>query len=108
MGKLPNNIIKNIIEYIGGNNYLISRKNLTYLSQALDLFYSDYNSDSFWLWNAWRTRNGFNLLCKPIIPERLQNIQNNPYVNSIDPPLISMNIDKLLDLHKKEREYIFS
>ena len=108
MSKIPFHIVTYIIEYIGGNDYLDSRKKLTYLSQAIDLIYSDYNNNSFWLWNEWRKKNGFRNLSKPIIPERLKNIRNNPYVISLDPPLISLDTEKLLDLHKKTREYIYN
>lgn len=108
MSKIPFYIVTDIIEYIGGNDYLILRKKLTYLSQAMDLFYSDYNNNSFWLWNEWRKKNGFSNLSKPIIPERIKNIRNNPYVISIDPPLISIDTEKLIDLHKKTRDYIYN
>ena len=47
MPKVPFYIVTYIIEYIGGNDYLDSRKKLTNLSQALDLIYSDYNNNSF-------------------------------------------------------------
>ena len=105
---IPFYLVTYIIEYIGGNDYLDSRKKLTYLSQAMDLIYSDYNHNSFWLWNEWRKKNGFSNLSKPIIPERIKNIRNNPYVISIDPPLISIDTEKLLDLHKKTRDYIYN
>ena len=108
MSVIPDCIIIKIISYIGGNEYLIRRQELTYLSQTLDLIYSDYNDNSFWSWNEWRKKNGLSLLSKPIIPDRFKNIRNNPYIISIDPPLISIEKRKLLDLHKKTRNYIYN
>ena len=47
MNNLPVSISKEIINYLGGEEYLYERKQLSYLSNAIDLYYSYYSNDSY-------------------------------------------------------------
>jgi hypothetical protein len=108
MDNLPISISKEIINYLGGEEYLYERKQLSYLSKAIDLYYSNYSDDSYWKWGKWREKNGIISISKPTIPERFKKIKNNPFIISVDPPLISKNIDDLMLLHEIKRKYIFN
>lgn len=107
MNNLPVSISKEIINYLGGEEYLYERKQLSYLSNAIDLYYSYYSNDSYWKWGKWREKHGIISISKPTIPKRFKKIKNNPFIISIDPPLLSKNINELVFLHELKRKYIF-
>ena len=106
--------IWNIITLFLGENYWEKRNHLTNLSQALDLKYSNYANHSYWKWFSWRKRemNNWYLndieLMKPILPKRLKNYITNPYIISIEPPLLNMNSHLLCDDHIKARKIVFN
>ena len=108
MDALPVHIFKEIINYLGGETYLYERRQLSQLSEAMDLYYSDYSDNSYWKWGKWRKKHGIISISKPNIPERFKKIKNNPFIISVDPPLISKNIYDLMLLHEKKRKYIFN
>lgn len=93
--------IWNIITLFLGKNYWKKRNHLTNISKALDLKYSNYSYHCYWKWNLWRKKhmNSWYLtniqLSKPILPERLKNYHKNPYIKSINPPLLN-NTTKFL------------
>ena len=101
--KLSIEVKELILEFCGGKQFLLKRKMLTHISEAIDLFYSNYSDNSFWYWNEWRKRNGYHQLSKPEIPNRFRKIKNNNYIKSIDPPIINGNIVNLQCLHKRIR-----
>mgnify|MGYP001246582559 CR=1 FL=1 len=98
-----------------GKDYWYNRQQLTYLSQVIDLYNSDYKFSSYWLWNPWRQKEQNNwylnrTLRKPEIPERFMNYRDNPYISNIDPPIINHdthNIDNYYDKHVNFRDLVF-
>ena len=105
--KLYPQIIEIIIQFLGGKKFFFYRKELTNVSQALDLFYSNYANDSYWKWNHWRKRNGYNEISKPVLPTRLYNSESNSYIHSLDPPVIYKTPIDLYKIHQNLSRIIF-
>ena len=105
--KLYPQIIEIIIQFLGGKKFFFYRKELTNVSQALDLFYSNYANDSYWKWNHWRKRNGYDEISKPVLPKRLENFKSNSYIHSLDPPVIYKTPVDLYKIHQNLSRIIF-
>lgn len=82
-----------IITTFLGKDYWGNRRNLTYVLEALDLLYSDYNKNSL-----------FKLYKAPEIPNYFNKIKYNPYIISIRPPILNSTGKYLRKLHK----YLYS
>tara|TARA_B100000575_G_C23142124_1_gene665023 strand:- start:3988 stop:4356 length:369 start_codon:yes stop_codon:yes gene_type:complete len=101
-----------IINLYLGHKYWENRKELTYLSQALDFSSSNYIYHSYWTWYKWREKleNSWYLgkrLMKPKIPKRFINLQlNNPYIISIDPPKLSICQKNIIESHSYYRDKV--
>lgn len=100
----PPEVWEIITSYLG-ENYWDERIKLTYISQALDFAYSDYNINSYWKWYKWRQRSNNSwyldkLYEKPETPLRFNKIKNNPYIMSVDPPKLTFKYEYLRNLHR--------
>jgi len=93
-----------IINSFLGVNYWYNRKKLTLLSQAIDFITSDYSINSYWKWNNWRKKNFYlnTPIYKPLLPHRFINIDSNPYILCIEPPICNESLDILT---KQQKEY---
>lgn len=102
-----------IITLFLGKNYWEKRNHLTHISNALDLKYSNYAYHSYWKWNYWREKhiNSWYLtnikLSKPCLPERLKGHITNPYIKSINPPLLNKSSQFLYNEHKDCVKIVF-
>tara|TARA_B100000902_G_C27243045_1_gene881086 strand:+ start:879 stop:1241 length:363 start_codon:yes stop_codon:yes gene_type:complete len=101
-----------IITSFLGSTYWYNRKQLTYLSQALDFNNSNYKDSGYWLWYKWREKHKnswyLNLsLRKPELPMRFNTITNNPYIESIDPPRVTEHDYNLYKNHQKYSALVF-
>ena len=91
-----------------GEDYWIHRRHLTLCSQALDFLYSNYRNNSYWTWYVWRSKYDLNWnRFKPRLPERFNNILNNPFVKCIDPPKLSVNGNTIVKKHMYYRDKVF-
>lgn len=107
---IPTDIMVIITEFLG-DRYWKKRSDLTDINIAMDLLSSDYAISSYWRWNTWRRNHPECLISinKPILPERLKErlTTNNPYIESVDPPLGRYHYGFLREEHKILRQDIF-